>query len=378
LKQNNSGTFFSSNISNVDFDANNFTISNKSNNAGGNLTVYGKTIFGAISTNVNGQKYTNEGIATDDNGIALDYELFVGGKVTIQRSFVTSEDIEFKGSLTINGTSIINGGLLVNGSATFDNGLTVANLVTLNDSLTVNGTTAFNKGLTVNGAVATLNNGLTAYGSITLNNGLTVYGSTILNKGLTVNGAATTLNNGLTVNGAASVTGDMSASSATFNKGLTVNGAATTLNNGLTVTSNGTATIDGAMTVSGGTATGAAANNTVISGAKIWVGNSGTTINGGEISCTSVTTTSSRTKKNSIVHSERKAVKAINDIEIVDFFYNSDKGKTEPKVGFIAEDTDSLFSTNKKDCMDHSNCIGMLLKAIQELSAEIEELKKNR
>ena len=103
-----------------------------------------------------------------------------------------------------------------------------------------------------------------------------------------------------------------------------------------------------------------------------------TTIEGGAIACTYVQTTSSRTKKKNIVHSERNAVKAINDIEIVDFFYKNDKDEKNQKVGFIAEDTDSIFSTNKKDCMDHSNCIGMLLKAVQELSAEIEELKKNR
>ena len=103
-----------------------------------------------------------------------------------------------------------------------------------------------------------------------------------------------------------------------------------------------------------------------------------TVIEGGAVQCTYVQTSSSRAKKKNIVHSERNAVKAINDIEIVDFFYKNDKNDRNQKVGFIAEDTDSIFSTNNKDCMDHSNCIGMLLKAIQELSAEIEELKKNK
>lgn len=123
-----------------------------------------------------------------------------------------------------------------------------------------------------------------------------------------------------------------------------------------------------------------AKNTTIISGghAVFTDGNDVyTDINGGGIICTYVQTSSSRTKKKHIVHSERDAVKAINDIEIVDFFYKNDKDERNQKVGFIAEDTDSIFSTNKKDCMDHSNCIGMLLKAIQELSAEIEELKKN-
>lgn len=377
LKQEGGQTFLSSNISNVSFAANSVTISNEGAANGGNLTVNGKTIFGQISDDVDGQRYNSNGIAIDDENQELDYELFVGGRATLQKDFAISDDISFNGSLIVNGATIIKGELTVEKDSKFNNGLSVDGEVTLNNTLSVRSSVELNGGLEVSSKVAEFNNGLSVDGNVTFKNNVTVTGNSKINNGLTVTGDRVYLNNGLTVTGASTlndtldVTGD-----AYLNNGLTVTGDITTLKNGLSV--NGTATVDGAMTVSGGTATGASGSNTVISGAKIYVGNGGTTINGGEISCTSVTTTSSRTKKNSIIHSERKAVKAINDIEIVDFFYNNDKGKRNPKVGFIAEDTDSLFSTNNKDCMDHSNCIGMLLKAIQELSAEIEELKKNR
>ena len=49
--------------------------------------------------------------------------------------------------------------------------------------------------------------------------------------------------------------------------------------------------------------------------------------------------------------------------------------KDEPKIGFIADDTDSIFSGLNKDKMDVYNCIGMLLKAVQELNDKIKKLE---
>lgn len=86
--------------------------------------------------------------------------------------------------------------------------------------------------------------------------------------------------------------------------------------------------------------------------------------------------TSSRAVKMDIVPTKHNAVEEINKINVVDFFFKTDKDRQDPKVGFIAEDTDPVFSTKEQNSMDFYNCIGMLLKAVQELSAENKELKE--
>lgn len=93
------------------------------------------------------------------------------------------------------------------------------------------------------------------------------------------------------------------------------------------------------------------------------------------ISAKSFTANSARSLKTDIRPTKYKAVDEINKIEVVDFYFKSDKNKEEPKIGFVADDTDAIFSTRKKDSMDLYNTVGMLLKAVQELSAENEELK---
>lgn len=71
------------------------------------------------------------------------------------------------------------------------------------------------------------------------------------------------------------------------------------------------------------------------------------------------------------------AIDLINDIQIVSFNYKNDQEKNY-KVGFIADTTNEIFATKNHNVMDSYNCIGVLLKAIQELSQEINELKKNK
>ena len=44
-------------------------------------------------------------------------------------------------------------------------------------------------------------------------------------------------------------------------------------------------------------------------------------------------------------------------------------------IGFIAEDTPSELSTLNKNVMDTNSTIGVLIKAVQELSEEIKKLK---
>ena len=85
---------------------------------------------------------------------------------------------------------------------------------------------------------------------------------------------------------------------------------------------------------------------------------------------------SARSLKTDIKPTKYNAVDEINKIKVIDFYFKSDSKKENPKVGFIADDTDPIFSTKEKNSMDLYNTCGMLLKAVQELSAENKELRK--
>lgn len=51
-------------------------------------------------------------------------------------------------------------------------------------------------------------------------------------------------------------------------------------------------------------------------------------------------------------------------------------GEKDYRIGFIADDTDARVAGKNHYIMDLQNCIGVLIKAVQELSQEVEELKK--
>ena len=95
----------------------------------------------------------------------------------------------------------------------------------------------------------------------------------------------------------------------------------------------------------------------------------------GSVTAQSFEATSSRKFKENIQPAEINATELIDQIDVVNFNFIRDKNK-DPKIGFIAEDTPSIFSTPRKNAMDVQNCIGILLKANQELSTRIKELEK--
>ena len=97
----------------------------------------------------------------------------------------------------------------------------------------------------------------------------------------------------------------------------------------------------------------------------------------GTLTATDITITSSRKAKENIQSTHVKGTDIIDSINVVDFTYIDDPNKV-PHVGFIAEDTDSLLSTPGRNKMDYTNCIGILLKAVQELSARVKELEASR
>ena len=97
----------------------------------------------------------------------------------------------------------------------------------------------------------------------------------------------------------------------------------------------------------------------------------GTTVTAsGQVSANSFNATSSRKAKKDIRPTTVDAVEILRRVGVVDFIFKKDRKKT-PHIGFIAEDTDSLLSTPGHDSMDIGNCIGLLIKAIQQLSDEL-------
>ena len=323
---------------------------------GGNLTISGATnITGGLTIDgdVNFSDLDVSGNTNLGNGLE------VGGKTSIGKNLSVENGAEIIGSLTVTGTFLEDPDdeESTQYCVLLDNGLEVKEKATLNNTLTVVGATDINGTLAVDNT-ATLKKGLEVKEKAILNNTLTVTGATDINDGLIVAYGGAILNDGLEV-----------IEKATLNNKLTVTGT-TEINDGLTVTSGG-AEFKDKLTVHGTTTVGD--GNNLIIGSSF--SNSKTEINGGDISCISITTTSARAKKKNIVHSERNAVEEINKIDIVDFFYKEDINSLDQKVGFIADDTDAIFSTRFQNKMDISNCVGMLLKAVQELSAEIKKLK---
>ena len=65
----------------------------------------------------------------------------------------------------------------------------------------------------------------------------------------------------------------------------------------------------------------------------------------------------------------------INDVKVVEFNYLNDLNNKH--IGFIAEDTPTQLSTLNKNVMDTNSTVGVLIKAIQELSEEVKKLKGN-
>jgi hypothetical protein len=82
---------------------------------------------------------------------------------------------------------------------------------------------------------------------------------------------------------------------------------------------------------------------------------------------------SSRTLKDNIQPFTGNATDLIDSITVVTYNYKSNPDVE--KVGFIAEDTNEVFSTKDKNVLDTGNTIGVLLKSIQELNERIKILE---
>ena len=97
----------------------------------------------------------------------------------------------------------------------------------------------------------------------------------------------------------------------------------------------------------------------------------------GGVSATSFTATSSRAKKENISKATINATSFLKDVDVVNYTFKDDADH-DPHLGFIAEDTDPLLSTPNQDQMDMGNCIGVLIKAVQELSERVKALEEEK
>lgn len=102
---------------------------------------------------------------------------------------------------------------------------------------------------------------------------------------------------------------------------------------------------------------------------------SGNTAFSGTVSAISFAQNSLRSAKDNIESYSGNALEKINAIKISSFSYKNDHEKNF-KVGFIADDTDPLFSSKDRNTMDIGTTLAISLKAIQELSAEVTQLKE--
>lgn len=95
--------------------------------------------------------------------------------------------------------------------------------------------------------------------------------------------------------------------------------------------------------------------------------------------CQSVIQGSKRDLKTNIQPFGDDAVELLKSVSVCSYNFKSDMNiRAEERInyiGFIADDTDERLSGKGHDKFLGTNCIGVLIKAIQELSAEIDKLK---
>lgn len=179
--------------------------------------------------------------------------------------------------------------------------------------------------------------------------------------------------NGTNFNGSANITTSNWGTARTLtigNTGKSVNGSANvswTLSDIGAAASSHTHTSLASLTI-----TNTTASTSTGTGALIVKGGVGVA---GNIYATGFYASSSLKYKENISDYTDSALSILDKVKIVNFNYKNDENKI-PKVGFIAEETPSLLSTPDMDREDIYNCIGLLIKAVQELKEENRKLRE--
>ena len=86
------------------------------------------------------------------------------------------------------------------------------------------------------------------------------------------------------------------------------------------------------------------------------------------------TNASKREYKENIQLFQSSGLDIINSVKICSFNMKGDEAK-DYRIGFIADDTDERIAGKNHDIMDLQNCIGVLIKAVQELSNKVNTLE---
>lgn len=86
---------------------------------------------------------------------------------------------------------------------------------------------------------------------------------------------------------------------------------------------------------------------------------------------------STREIKDNIKPYDLSAIDVLKDVEVIRFNYKADKDK-RPKVGILADTAPEDVSGEKHNLFIADHAVAILIKAVQELSAEIEQLKAER
>jgi len=94
----------------------------------------------------------------------------------------------------------------------------------------------------------------------------------------------------------------------------------------------------------------------------------------GSVNAQSFYQDSSRTLKTNIIPFETSAISLLDSVDVVEFNYLNDL--TNKHIGFIAEDTPVELSTTRQNVMDTNSTVGVLIKAVQELTAKVKELEE--
>lgn len=315
--------------------------------------------------------------------------------IGIKGSGATTVSSDANGVITINSTSYSLGSFGITATAAelnYCDGVT-SNIQTqlnskMSSSTTVTNVAQTNSAANANYPIllsATATSTSSRTGAAIFDDGVYVNPSTSTIKATTFSGSlsgnastATTLQtartiNGTSFNGSANITTSNWGTARTLtigNTGKSVNGSANvswTLSEIGAAASSHTHTSLASLTI-----TNTTASTSTGSGALIVKGGVGVA---GNIYATGFYASSSLKYKENISDYTDSALSILDKVKIVNFNYKNDENKI-PKVGFIAEDTNPLLSTPDLDREDLYNCIGLLIKAVQELQKEIEELKR--
>lgn len=130
----------------------------------------------------------------------------------------------------------------------------------------------------------------------------------------------------------------------------------------------GTLTVDGTVDMNSDLTVGSVSIGTSnANGYKLYVA--------GDAAANSFNAVSLRSKKKEIEQLDKNALEIINSVNIVEFKYKEIENDRK-HIGFIADDTEKILSGPKQDSFLIADTLAVVVKAIQELKQEIDNLKK--